>query len=80
VRVPGFRITGSSVIFVGGDNVVVAILPWLGLMMKPDGSTVTVPDPSAKPEGLPFDAMVEVALMVAEPVAPAPPPRGCPCT
>jgi hypothetical protein len=67
------------VIFVAGDKVVVVMLPWLGLMMKPDGSTVTVPDPSAKPEGLPFDAMVEVALMVAEAVAPGV-PRGCPCT
>src|ERR1039458_2953184 len=47
VRVPGFRITGSSVIFVAGDKVVVVMPPWLGLMMKPDGSTVTVPVPSA---------------------------------
>ena len=47
VRVPGFRITGSSVIFVAGDKVVVVMLPWLGLMMKPDGFTVTVPVPLA---------------------------------
>jgi hypothetical protein len=35
------------VIFVAGDKVVVVMLPWLGLMMKPDGVTVTVPVPLA---------------------------------
>jgi hypothetical protein len=45
VRMPGFRIAGSSVIVVGEDCGVAEMLPWLGLMTKPDGITVTVPVP-----------------------------------
>ena len=45
VRTPGFRIAGSSVTVVGSENDVVVMLPWLGLMTKPDGFTVMVPVP-----------------------------------
>lgn len=45
VRVPGFRMAGSRFRLVGGERVVVVMAPWLGLMMKPDGYTVTAPVP-----------------------------------
>jgi len=40
--VPGVRIAGSSVTFVGFDRVVVVNVGWLGLKTKPVGITVTV--------------------------------------
>ena len=45
VRMPGVRIAGSSVTEVADEVGVVEMLPWLGLMMKPDGWTVTAPVP-----------------------------------
>ena len=45
VRMPGVRIAGSSVTVVADEVGVVEMLPWLGLITKPDGFTVTVPVP-----------------------------------
>ena len=62
---------GSSVTLVAVDKVVVEIGPWLGLITKPEGHTVTVPVPLLYPE-------LAIAVIVDDPDKPA--PSGCPWT